>query len=144
MSTKDINVYDCVIWQSSGLKQEININLYKGGSLTISNRNPIEFLGIVYNVRQAALKVYWIACKIDTPDGYSIITRQSIEDKGQRHAMFGTIYEDPTYQPFVEIGLTSINVDVNNPTLTQTCDSYSIWWAPVIENSKKSWSCSIM
>ena len=143
MQAKDVKLYDDVIWKSRGLNQQICSDLRGGGSLVVSNQNPIEFVGTVYGIKQAVLRVYWVACKIDTSDGFSIITRQSIEDKESRHAMFGTVHKNPTYKPFVDVGLTSINVDMNSPDLIPTSKAHNVWWAPVMEGLKKQWSCCI-
>jgi hypothetical protein len=140
-----ISIGDYVLWMSSNAVERIECPLPKGGVISTTTNSPIEFVGRVYtvDVNSASMKVHWMAYRIDTPNGYNLVTRESIDDYVKRRSMFGTSTNDPTYPPFTAVGLSSLHVDMNSNSVTPTKDSYSNWWVPIVEKANERW-CSIM
>jgi hypothetical protein len=134
-----------ILWQSTDLVDRIECPLPKGGVISTTTNNPIEFVGRVYTVdsNSSTMKVHWMAYRISTPNGYNLVTRESVDCTEKRRAMFGTVTKDPTYSPFTKVGLSSLHVDMNSTSVTLTKDSYSNWWVPIVEKANGQW-CSIM
>jgi hypothetical protein len=138
-----VKVGDYVLWMSTDAVDRIECPLPNGGLISTTTNSPIEFVGRVYSIdpNSTSLKVHWMAYRIDTPNGYNLVTRASVDDTRKRRSMFGSVSADPTYPPFTKVGLSSLHVD--STSVTRTLDSFSNWWVPIVEKANEGW-CSVM